>query len=370
MTYKSLTLGKHILNIITCISVILISLQGCKKDSYHIKGDLHQVNVSKVYLIHVNPVVNSYTVLDSSEVHEGHFSFKGSVEYPIACNIKIGRKTTINLIVENSDINVTGSIQIPEEIKVTGSSSDKEYHDLLHMSESIASLKNKIWANMLEKNTEKTKSELNDQFVSIDDSLLLATKKYVEDNPKSIGAAYFLYYLYLDRQMDINKLAPIIKLFDCSIKDSEYLKYLNDEICLNTPLIVGEQGPSFSIQSIKSDSIISNTLFNGKYLYIDFSASWLKTGSKRNSILKKVLTAHSDSLDILTVYLDTNRKVLEDYRLKNDINWKQACSFMYWEDEMTKFYGVTRIPYGILLSPNGTIVAINPKLTELEQIIQ
>ena len=86
-------------------SVILLTTLffcGCQTDSFHIKGDLHQTNASKAYLIHVNPVNNSVEVLDSSEVHEGHFSFKGSVSHTIACTVKIGRKTKINLLVENS----------------------------------------------------------------------------------------------------------------------------------------------------------------------------------------------------------------------------------------------------------------------------
>ena len=53
-------------------SVILLTTLffcGCQTDSFHIKGDLHQTNASKAYLIHVNPVNNSVEVLDSSEVH-------------------------------------------------------------------------------------------------------------------------------------------------------------------------------------------------------------------------------------------------------------------------------------------------------------
>lgn len=363
---------KHkLIHTIGTICFLLVSLfMGCRQETFHIKGNLHQVNVSKVYLIHINPVVNSMTVLDSADVHEGHFSFEGSVDLPKACNIKIGRKTTINLIVENSDIEVTGSIQIPEEIKVTGSKADQEYHNLLQMSESIASMKNRMWAEMIEKSLDKTKDDLNNQFSSIDDSLLFATKQYVESHPTSLGAAYFIYYLYLDRQMDILKLAPIIELFDKSVANSEYLEYLRGEISLYTPLSVGMQAPDFSTQSVKSDTVFTLKQFNDRFLYLDFSASWLKNAKKRNIVLKKLQKTHSGKLQILTIYLDSNYDALEKFTNQNGVSWLQSCSYKYWEDDVTKLYGVTKIPYGVLIDTAGTIIAFNPKIQEFESLMR
>ena len=43
----------------------------------------------------------------------------------------MGRKTTINLMVENSDISITGSVQLPEEIKIRGSQSEDDFNQLV-----------------------------------------------------------------------------------------------------------------------------------------------------------------------------------------------------------------------------------------------
>ena len=359
---------KHVFSVILLTTLFFC---GCQTDSFHIKGDLHQTNASKAYLIHVNPVNNSVEVLDSSEVHEGHFSFKGSVSHPIACTVKIGRKTKINLLVENSIISITGSVQIPEEIKIKGSRSDDDFHYLINTSQSIAAKKNEIWADMVENKSLKKNSEFNSQLMSIEDSMLVATKCFVEKHPASVGAAYFLYYLYLDRQIEIDQLAPIIGLLDHSIAQSEYVKYLQDEIRLSCKLEKDSKAPDFSINSVHSDSVYMLHDFRGKYLYLDFSATWMKNWEKRMKSLSKLKTdLDSVPFDILTVYLDINKAGLENHLSNMKVGWKQACSFDYWECEVTKHYGVDNIPYGFLIDPKGTILAVNPNIKELDSLIK
>lgn len=347
--------------------LLLVFLTGCQNDSFSIKGDLHQVNATKAYLIHTDPVRNTINVLDSSEVHEGHFSFHGRVDYPIACNIKIGRRTTINLIVENSTINISGSAQIPEEIKISGSKSDADFQNLLLISENIGSLKNEIWANMMNQNNGDS---LNTQFVSIEDSLLSATAHFVRKNPTSVGAAYFVYYLYLDRLIEMSKLDGIISLFDNSISDSEYLQYLKKEKNLIHPLQVGDVAPDFKVPSIRSDSVFSLSTFNGKYLYVDFSASWLKLFKKRTTILSEVKDSIKPPFEIVTVYLDGNKETLQKNISNIYINWHQCCSFDYWEGDITKSYAVNKLPFGVLINPQGKIIAIDPQLTEINNYIE
>ncbi len=355
-------------------SVILLSvllLVGCQSDTFHIRGDLHQTNALKAYLIHVNPVSNTVEVLDSSDVHEGHFSFKGSVKYPIACTIKIGRKTKINLLVENSIINVTGSIQIPEEIKIKGSKSDDDYHHLINTCQSIALKKNDIWADMVENKSPKKNADFNSQLMSIEDSMLIATRDFVEKHPTSVGAAYFLYFLYLDRQIEITQLAPIIELLDNSIAQSEYVKYLQDEICLSKKLEAATKAPDFAIPSVNSDSVFHLQDFKGKYLYLDFSASWIKNWNKHVQRLAKMKSKYdSIPFDILTIYLDINETGLKNNISEKGISWKQGCSYDYWECEATKHYSVDNIPYGFLIAPNGTILAVNPNISELDSLIK
>ena len=250
-------------------------------------------------------------------------------------------------MVENSIISITGSVQIPEEIKIKGSKSDDDFHYLINTSQSIAAKKNEIWADMVENKSPKKNSEFNSQLMSIEDSMLVATKSFVEKHPASVGAAYFLYYLYLDRQIEI------------------------EQIRLSRKLEINSKAPDFAIKSVLSDSVYKLRDFRGKYLYLDFSATWMKNWEKRMKSLSKLKTdLDSVPFDILTVYLDINKAGLENHLSNMKVGWKQACSFDYWECEVTKHYGVDNIPYGFLIGPKGTILAVNPNIKEIDSLIK
>lgn len=340
--------------------IVLCSLVACQQENYTIKGDLHQVNVSKVYLTHLNTSNNTIEVLDSSEVHEGHFTFKGTVQYPIACCIRIGRRTTVNLIVENSNILVSGSAKIPEEIKVTGSQSDEDFHHLVQVGEDLLSKKNEIWANMVENKTSNS-----NKILSTEDTLLNSTKNFIEEHPLSVGASYFIYYLYIEHKVSIDQLEPLINAFDESLDKSEYIQYLKKEIVYSNKIRIGDYAPSFKIKSIKSDSIFAPSSFRGHYLYIDFSASWLNIYHRHVKKVKEL--ENISNLYILTVYLDSDKDKL--IKKSSEIPWFQVCDYKYWECEATKLYGVNKIPYGVLVGPEGNIIAIDPRISDINNLI-
>ena len=349
----------------------LLILPGCQKDHFTIEGNLRHVNVSKAYLVHINPVLNKVEIIDSSEVNEGNFTFHGSAPLPIACQIKIGRRTSINLMVENADISVSGTIQIPEETKIEGSRSEQEFKYLIDTYNGIEATKNKMWADMFGNNNRHVNDTIKEKITTIEDSLLSITLNYVKKKPKSVAAAYFVYYLYLDRQMDLKRLRPIIELFSDEISNSEYIKYLHEEIRLATVEIKpGSTAPMFHVPGIDGITLTTDT-FRDKYLFLDFTASWFGGWKTRNKKLKKIKDKHSGMpFEILSYYIDSNPKTLEKRLKENPFPWHHASNFEYWESPITKYYGVNHIPMGFLIDQQGKIMAIDPSADQIDSILQ
>lgn len=357
-------MSRVIFSICLLVSVFSFLLSCNRNERFEIKGNLRFVNISKAYLIHSNPIVNTIDVLDSSEIIDGRFSFSGTVSQPCACQIKIGRKTTVNFILENSQIEITGTIQIPEEIKVKGSRSDDDFHHLLDKVKDLEVQKNNLLANMIDKGGEVSR---HDSLINnLNDSLLSITKSFVIEHPKSIGAAYFIYYLYFGKMQSIESLASIIESFDEDIKDSEYISYLKDELQYASPIQVGDEIPDFHIRNFE-DGFFNKSSFRGKKMYIDFTASWVPYSMKRAERIKRIIKKDS-SLCVLSVYLDKDRDKLNEWREKEQISWYEACSFESWETPITKHFRVAKIPYGYLISENGRIELINPSFETLDSL--
>jgi peroxiredoxin len=358
----------HILSIFCCLTM----LTSCLHNSFSIKGDLRCVSASRAYLIHVNPVLNTVTIIDSSDIDQGHFSFKGKVNYPLACQIKLGRKTTINLMVENSDISITGSVQLPEEIKIRGSQSEDDFNQLVAAGNIIKQKKNDLWTQLIKPGNKPEEDViLKEKISKIEDSLLIVTQQFVEEHPKSVGAAYYVYYLLLDRQLEIKQLEPIIKLFDESIYGSEYVEYLRDEMTLcDNNLHVGNEAPNFKISKLTGDTLTLDS-FRGKFLFINFTASWCPGRERRDRNLRAIYKIRQDTpFTIMSVYLDRNKQLLMDKLKCKKYPWALVSSFQYWESPITKYYDVNSIPYGVLISPDGKILKMNPSMMLLDSILQ
>ncbi len=344
------------------ILLFLILLGSCsKKDSFLIHGDLRCVNATTAYLLQMNEY-GDMVVRDSTEIHGGEFRFKGKVEYPTMYYVQIGKRKPINVLVENSDISITGSVLLPDEIKIVGSHA---FEDLVYLQKEYGKIQNEKSTILIElenarkkKNRELTKRR-EKRYNQISDSLLQITKQFVTNNPASVGAAYFV--CTLTQTFDINKLKEIINTFSPSIKNSEYVRFLNEELLLNQKLSLDSPAPGFALLSSTGDSVKLSD-YEGKYLLIEFWASWCKNSEERNKELRILYDKYKNAgLEILSISLD---KEEDEWRYgieRDSLEWRQASDFLYWESPVSKYYRVQKIPYEILIDPNGKIIAINPR---------
>lgn len=345
-----------------CVLLFFTLLSSCKgKDSYVIHGDLRCVNASKVYLLKQNEL-GEMVAIDSSRVNGGEFKFHGKVDYPTMMYVQVGKRRPIDVFVENQRILMTGSILLPDEIVVEGS---KSHADFSYLQKEMLKLKGESNSLLIEMTNAKKQNDyselkrLKTQYNHITDTLLVLTNQFVVNNPTSVGAAYFVCMLV--QYFDINKLRDIIQAFDLSISGSEYVKFLNEELMLNQKLSMETPAPYFKIPTSNGDSI-SLSDYAGEYLFIDFWASWCKPCEERRERLFKAYQKYKRSgFNILSVSLDKDEELWRKALSLHSYGWVEASDLLYWESPVSKVFRVQKIPYGVLINPEGKIEAINPR---------
>lgn len=349
-------------NLLILISILLSFTACVKKDRYVIHGNLRCVNAQEAYLMEMSPL-GEMVVTDSAPIRNGDFKFRGHVEYPTMRFIKVGSCRPFDVFVENEEINIRGSVLYPDEITVTGSNSQAELNFLMSEYKSISNKQNSALvkiSNAKKQNDLQLVKKLTAHYESLPDSLLLITEQFVASNPTSIGAAYFV--CSLSESFSISKMENIITKFDPSIANSQYVKYLNDELALSRKFGVGSMAPDFHLPSIDGEDITLGK-YTGNYLYIDFGASWCNETKERNEVLLDLYQRyHPLGLEILSVSLDTNDDEWRDFACSApELPWEQASDLLYWASPITKQYHVNQIPCGLLISPEGKILQIDGK---------
>jgi hypothetical protein len=123
----------------------MLALLSCSdEERFTIEGELGYTNAKTAYLVFVDEVFGNEVLLDSSKVNDGKFRFTGKVESPVVCQIRVGRRNSVKLFVENSDIKVYNSAHLPDEVVVTGSKADADLDVLQKKERELLSEKNMI----------------------------------------------------------------------------------------------------------------------------------------------------------------------------------------------------------------------------------
>ncbi len=102
--------------------------------------------------------------------------------------------------------------------------------------------------------------------------------------------------------------------------------------------------------------------FKGKYILLDFWASWCVPCRAENPNLVAAYTTHkSNNFTILSVSLDKEgEKTAWLKAIKDDgLTWTQVSDLKHWKNEVSTAWGITSVPASFLIDPSGKIIAKN-----------
>jgi thiol-disulfide isomerase/thioredoxin len=337
--------------------------------TYRISGKINNMTTGKVYLDELGE--QAFVPKDTANINkDGTFVMEGTVTEPAIYKLAFDNQEGIMLVVDNQAIEITAdSGKVAQSYTVKGSKDSelvKELNNIMQgMQSSSMALNDRFQQASASGNQEEMK-KLQDEFLANQRLYQDKLKAFVKANPKSVVSVYTAgNILNLDEQFPF--VDSMATAFKTTLPASKYTKALEARLSQMRATALGSVAPDIKLPSPEGAEVALSSL-KGKYVLIDFWASWCGPCRQENPNVVRMYNKYKDKgFEIFGVSLDQDKGKWLKAIANDKLTWPHVSDLKGWESSAATLYGITAIPQTVLLDKEGKIIAKNLRGAALEE---
>ena len=250
---------------------------------------------------------------------------------------------------------------------------DKDYIALQYQIKPVEEKMNAIvkeyqQAAQAQKNDPSYQASVEKRYSDAVNEVISLLSNFISKHPDSYVSLLALNELARSNSgVEISTLTSLYKNLSESLKKTDFGEFLGNRILTTSRTAIGAVAPDFT-QNDPMGKPVKLSNFKGKYVLIDFWASWCGPCRQENpNVVKAYVQFKSKNFEILSVSLDNPNaknawlKAIEDDKL----TWTHVSDLQGWNNQVASLYGVESIPQNFLIDPKGVIIAKNLRGEEL-----
>jgi len=122
-------------------------------------------------------------------------------------------------------------------------------------------------------------------------------------------------------------------------------------------IIIGKPAPEFTLKDVDGNAV-SLSSFKGKYVLVDFWASWCAPCRGENpNVLEAFNQLKNKNFTVLGVSLDNDKSAWLKAIKEDGLTWTHVSDLKGWQSDVVGLYGINGIPFNVLVSPEGIVLA-------------
>ncbi|MCJ0742162.1 TlpA disulfide reductase family protein [Pedobacter montanisoli] len=368
-------------------AMLVLPLSIFAQNQFTVKGKLAKVkDGTKLYIAYP---YNNQRVIDSAVVTNGSFEFKGAIENPTTAqlfknvNPFVKGANTKNLdfagfYIEPGTVTVT-SVDSVKSLVAGGTAANIDNTKLKGMLTAI-SAKEKVLNDEYAKFTKEQKEDeafmeaFYEKYDKVDNEKKPIYLEFIKQNPKSYISLVTLSGISGDDKI-IDQTEKLYAALDPALKQSKIGASLPARFSSTRKTAIGVNAIEFTQNDVDGKPVKLSD-FKGKYVLIDFWASWCGPCRGENPNVVAAFNKYKDkNFTILGVSLDggDTRTTKEAWMkaIKDDgLNWTQVSDLKGWNNEVSREWGIFSIPANFLLDPSGKIIAKDLRGSKLHKKLE
>lgn len=371
--------------LVIAVATALPLIGAAQTTVFHIEGNLPKtVTANKIFLSYRE---GSKIVLDSAAIQHYKFQFTGNITNPTQASLVYNKaalrknnpstpKEQLSFYIGQGHTQVVVTAKL-KDAKVSGNKTADDYvrykKFLAPADEALENVNIKFYSSTPEQQNDT--AYVNS--LKIERDLHFAKKSalqdsYIKSNPDSYFSALALRDFTLFT-FEVDKVEPLFMNLSDQVRQSDVGQVIAQRIQETKQVSVGQQAPDFE-QKDPNGKVIKLSDFKGKYVLLDFWASWCLPCRAENPNVKAANEKYyTKNFTVLNVSLDDEKELWLKAIEQDGLVWTQVSDLQGWGNRAARRYYITGVPQNFLIDPTGKIIAINLKgqalLNKLAQIL-